>query len=119
MNALATSTLTTKALRHSAVAQVRSLENGNDSKSLDDGGPQFERRRFESPAAGHQLQSSHSETGSSAPLWNGPRLRPAFVAQVIGQVTMNHREQAARLARVAYNSTASQVPAALLLDNRI
>jgi len=29
---------------------------------------------------------SHSGTTSNAPLWNGPRLQAAFVAQVLGQV---------------------------------
>ena len=39
------------------------------------GEPRSERRR-----------SSHSGTTSNAPLWNGPRLQAAFVAQVLGQV---------------------------------
>ena len=29
---------------------------------------------------------SHSGTAEHAPLWYGPRLRPAFVAQLLGQV---------------------------------
>lgn len=31
--------------------------------------------------------ASHSGTESRAPLWNGPRLTAAFVAQVLGQVS--------------------------------
>lgn len=29
---------------------------------------------------------SQSDTGDCVPLWHGPRLRPAFVAQILGQV---------------------------------
>jgi hypothetical protein len=37
-------------------------------------------------AAPHAQNLSQSETGEHAPLWYGPRLRPAFVAQVLGQL---------------------------------
>jgi len=37
-------------------------------------------------AAPHAQNLSQSETNDHAPLWYGPRLRPAFVAQVLGQV---------------------------------
>jgi hypothetical protein len=55
-----------KGLRENVVTQPP-RENANDTGR--------ERRR-----------ASHSGTTSNAPLWNGPRLQAAFVAQVLGQV---------------------------------
>lgn len=45
------------------------------------------------------------ETQDHASLWNGPRLRPAFVAQVLGQA-MNTAEVSAPRAQAAYRGSA-------------
>ena len=55
---------------------------------------------------------SRNGTDEAAPLWNGPRLRPAFVAQVLGQVMMDrapasgaaaaYRQPVAQIARGAF-----------------
>ena len=49
-------------------------------------------------------------TSGDAPLWNGPRLRPAFVAQVLGQVMMDERAAALSLAPAAYRERGTQIP---------
>lgn len=70
--------------------------------------PRFAAQRVEKPSQSAQLHGerrdedasarcpfaqrmrghlSHKGTEDVAPLWYGPRLRPAFVAQVLGQVT--------------------------------
>ena len=64
--------------------------------------PGFDRRR----------QSSHNGTTEVASLWNGPTLRPAFVAQVLGQVMMDGA--AASLAAQAYRGRIAKI--ACLLD---
>ena len=118
MNDPVASILFAKAPSRSAVAPVCPLENSNRFNDVGDDGPALERRRFDRPAAAHAPASSRIET-SGAPLWNGPRLRPVFVAQVIGQVTMYDRRRAARLAHAAYDRVATDIPAALLLDRKI
>jgi hypothetical protein len=54
---------------------------------------------------------SRFETPASEPLWYGPRLRPAFVAQVLGQVFASEISQPAP---AAYRRDA--IPTGLLLD---
>jgi hypothetical protein len=49
-------------------------------------------------------------------LWNGPRLRPAFVAQVLGQA-MNTAEVSAPRAQAAYRGLA--IRTAAILDERL
>lgn len=58
---------------------------------------------------------SHDETARFDPLWDGPRLIPAFVAQLMGQV-MPERRSAAPL-ETAYGS-ARDARMALLLDRK-
>jgi hypothetical protein len=52
------------------------------------------------------------ETQDHASLWNGPRLRPAFVAQVLGQA-MNTAEVSAPRAQAAYRGLAIRTAAIL------
>jgi hypothetical protein len=63
-----------------------------------------------------QLQMYQSGTTRSAPLWNGPSLRPAFVAQVLGQVMMEGHIQTPDLIVLEYRRGVSRSPAATLLD---
>jgi hypothetical protein len=58
---------------------------------------------------------SQDETRAFDPFWDAPRLMPAFVAQVMGQV-MPERRGAGVSAQTAYGSAAPRK--ALLLDRR-
>jgi hypothetical protein len=118
MNALVAPAILAKALTRSAVVEPCPIGNDNISKTIGEdgatsGGGWRDRRLARSPAPPCQ-----NGTVACAPLWNGPRLRPAFVAQVLGQVMMDHRKQAAGLARVAYGHDVTQILAALLLDDK-
>jgi tRNA G26 N,N-dimethylase Trm1 len=119
MNVPAVTLLYAKTLTSSAIVQACPIGNGNHSKTIGDDGATSGRRRNDRAAAAQAVRTCQNETDQFAPLWNGPRLRPAFVAQVIGQVLMNQREQASGLARVAYDNGAPKIASALLLDARI
>jgi hypothetical protein len=90
-----------------AVGAVRGLEESNSFRTLDgecseQGADRRSERRAPAP--------SQFGTGRGAPLWNGPRLMPAFVAQVLGQVMMDPRDRASGLAPAAYRIQAPQIP---------
>lgn len=53
---------------------------------------------------------SQSETNEHAPLWHGPRLRPAFVAQVLGQVMAAPARRDSRSVFAAYEEGAARAP---------
>jgi hypothetical protein len=59
-----------------------------------------------------QARASRFDTEESASLWNGPRLRAAFVAQVLGQVFAGAESQTTQPA--TYRRT--QIPTGLLHD---
>ena len=61
-------------------------------------------------------RACQNETRQFAPLWNGPALRPAFAAQVLGQAIMDRKTQSSTLAAQSYGQNISNIPAALLLD---
>jgi hypothetical protein len=61
--------------------------------------------------ASARARASRFETTGREPLWYGPRLRPAFVAQVLGQVFASEN---ASSAPVAYRRDG--IPTGLLLD---
>jgi hypothetical protein len=119
MNLPAVTLLHVKTLTSSAVVKACPIGNGNHSKTIGEDGATSGRRSTDHAPAARAVQPCRNETVSFAPLWNGPRLRPAFVAQVLGQVLMNPRERASGLARVAYDNGAPKIPAALLLDASI
>ncbi len=62
---------------------------------------------------------SRNGTTEFAPLWNGPALRPTFVAQVMGQVMMDHREQALSLTRLAYSNNGTAAQGGAIIDGRL
>jgi hypothetical protein len=62
-------------------------------------------------AAKARARSSRFETTDSEPLWYGPRLRPAFVAQVLGQIFAGENPQSQP---AVYRHEG--VPSGLLLD---
>lgn len=104
---------------HRAVHRVRGVGDANSSDTLDGerGDDTAPRKR----AAADRRMPAPSRIGTISfdPLWNGPCLRPAFVAQVLGQVMMDAREEASRLAPSAYRGRAAQVAPALLFDCEI
>jgi len=94
---------------------VRGAQASNNSRTLDG------ERSFGAPPRAETLQPatlatlSRSGTVAGAPLWNGPALRPAFVAQVIGQVMMD----ATRSAPSAYRKAVAQIPAGSFVDDAV
>jgi hypothetical protein len=81
---------------------ARSIENARCSCALD--GEQASKDRF-LPVDRDQMVRSAACQNDTAPApshWDGPRLRPAFVAQVIGQVLMNTQSRALVWAPSAY-----------------
>ncbi len=73
---------------------LRGPENANSSQTLD-GRQAAHEQAFENRNNGRRRTDlSHFGTEAVGPLWHGPRLRPDFVAQVLGQVLMdNHRSE--------------------------
>ena len=65
------------------------------------------------------VELSQNSTSDFSPTWHGPVLRPTFVAQVMGQVMMDHREQAVSLTRLAYANSGAARHAGALIDGRI
>jgi hypothetical protein len=61
-----------------------------------------------------RARTSQSGTHFEAPLWNGPRLRPAFVAQVLGQAFATAASPAQRAFYPEEN-----IPIGLLLDTTV
>jgi len=62
---------------------------------------------------------SQSDTNERAPLWYGPRLRPAFVAQVLGQVMAPDGEHDCRSVFAAYEDVATRGFAGPILDRSV
>jgi hypothetical protein len=97
---------------------LRSVGNANSSRTLDGectGEDDVRRRASDSPA---RPAPSRPGTVSDAPFWHGPRLRPAFVAQVLGQVLMDDRAQGLSRAASAYRGAAAQIaPGAFFHDD--
>jgi hypothetical protein len=56
------------------------------------------------------------ETEQRVPYWDGPRLKSAFVAQVLAQAMPQATSPSGAM---AYRGTAAQIPAALLLDRNV
>ena len=90
--------------------RVRGIGDASSSPAFDgESGGQTEFRRSEQRDR-RAAPLSRIGTGFSAPNWNGPRLKPAFVAQVLGQVMMDARDQALDRAAPAYRGQAAQIP---------
>ena len=110
MSPLPTVTFASSAIPSRGDVRVRCAGKTNTSGSLhgEDAGQEAFGRNAQSDR--RHAQASRIGTTAYAPLWNGPRLRPAFVAQVLGQVMMDGREEALRLALPAYRGEPSQIP---------
>ncbi|HEX4301199.1 MAG TPA: hypothetical protein VHZ78_00290 [Rhizomicrobium sp.] len=95
--------------------RVPSIGDANSSRTLNGecAGEDAFRRSARGDRRGPQL--SHAGTEAYAPLWNGPSLRPAFVAQVLGQVMMTHSVRPVP----AYRSQAAQIPNGSFFDRDV
>ena len=95
---------------------VHGAENSSASSTLDhrEAGdePAFQNR------SNGRRRTDPSRIGTTmvAPLWNGPRLSPAFVAQVLGQIMMHNRPS--EPARATYPGIA-QIPAGVFFDTGV
>ncbi len=67
-------------------------------------------------ATARDPRASRYETAECAPLWYGPKLRPLFVTQLLGQTLAPM--QARHSAVVAYGEHARKIAPAALLDTR-
>ena len=119
MSLLATYPVTTASQMRSATIAPRRIAKASYSNVLCNDGESPEESWDSHSTACLQLQTCQSGTIAFAPLWNGSSLQPNFVAQVLGQVMMVNRQQAAHLAAPAYRRIAAQIPAALLFDHSV
>ncbi len=94
----------------------RRCEKSSDSSELGEEKPDVDTdRRKGQPTLRVQLVSQNN-TSQLDPFWDGPRLMPAFVAQLIGQ-TMPERRDAAAKVETAYGSLGA-ARMALLVDRK-
>jgi hypothetical protein len=91
--------------------RVVRVEKTNASNTLQHRPGSRESESAHSSGARARARASRFETTDSEPLWYGPRLRPAFVAQVLGQVFASENSPSAP---VAYRR--NEIPTGLLLD---
>jgi hypothetical protein len=90
---------------------VRGVEKSSAGRNFHDESATADTQRGSRSAAREGRPSCRNGTATAVSFWNGPRLRPAFVAQVIGQ-TMQARVPAPS-AQAAYNRTAKRLATAL------
>jgi len=110
MSPLPTVTFASRVIASRGDVRVSSAGKTNTSRSLDGEGAREEALGRGAQEGRRRTDMSRIGTTAYAPLWNGPRLRPAFVAQVLGQVMMDGREEALRLALPAYRGETAQIP---------
>jgi hypothetical protein len=94
---------------------ARGAGASNDFHTLDGERNDTPRLRGEPRRAAAIAKVSRSGPGFGAPLWYGPALRPAFVAQVIGQVLMEQ----GRSAPLAYREAIAQIPPGSFIDEAV
>ena len=102
MSLTPTSTVTTSAPLLRARSASRGPAGINDSSRLGSESTGEDGTRAAADRRREDRKLSHFGTQAGEPLWNGPRLNPAFVAQVLGQVMME--TQTSARAPAAYRS---------------
>jgi len=117
MNLLPTSSQTISAAVLRARLASRGLGQSNHSNTLGGEGAAEERSGDAAPRRRATDTLSQFGTKDSEPLWNGPRLMPAFVAQVLGQVMMDTRDRASALAPAAYRQPGTQIAPGTFFDS--
>ena len=86
----------------------------NDSSGLDGASTDADGDRAATGRRREDRTLSHFGAKAAAPLWNGPRLNPAFVAQVLGQVMMDTQDRASARAPAGYRG--AQIAPGVFLD---
>lgn len=102
MSLMPTSNVTISAPVLRARLASRGLAGINDSSRLGSESTGEDGSRAATDRRREDRKLSHFGTQAGEPLWNGPRLNPAFVAQVLGQVMME--THASTRAPAAYRS---------------
>jgi len=97
------------------VALPRAVEKSSASSALDMQRDDREQHPEKSPPHLRVELVCQSDTHAFDPFWDGPRLLPVFVAQVLGQIMPERRDTAA-MAHTAYGSAAPRK--ALLVDRK-
>jgi hypothetical protein len=97
------------------VAAPRAIEKSSASSALNAQSDGREHHEEKTPPHLRVELVCQSETNGFDPFWDGPRLLPVFVAQVLGQV-MPERRDIAAMAHTAYGSAAPRK--ALLVDRK-
>ena len=99
-----------------AQATVRGIGNANSSRTLDGECEQEEQFRRNERGDRRAAPVSQTGTGNYVPFWNGPRLRPSFVAQVLGQVLMDSQSQALP---AAYRGASAQIAQGAFFNDEV
>ena len=97
---------------------VGRIENPSSGKGLQENATAEPPHQGASEAGHERRRTSHSGTTSNAPLWNGPRLQAAFVAQVLGQV-LAPQASSPHLALAAYQRDDVRRLQRRLLDSEV
>lgn len=97
------------------VALSRVVEKSSASSALNMQRDDREQQQEKSPPHLRVELVCQSDTHAFDPFWDGPRLLPVFVAQVLGQIMPERRDTAA-MAHTAYGSAAPRK--ALLVDRK-
>jgi hypothetical protein len=96
-------------------AGPRAIKKSSATSTLNTQSGGREQRQEKAPPPVRVELVCQSETQDFDPFWDGPRLLPVFVAQVLGQVMPERRDSAA-MARTAYGNAAPRK--ALLVDRK-
>ncbi len=76
-------------------ANTRPVEKPSPSSQLGNGAPDFSQADPKKPPRLQVELVSQGETAAFDPFWDGPRLVPSFVTQLLGQVMPERRETVA------------------------
>jgi len=87
-----------------SAAQPRAVEKSSPSSGLGSRSRDTERRPDKPPPRLQVELVCQDGTAGFDPFWDGPRLRPAFVTQLLGQILPPPRESAPASARTVYQA---------------
>lgn len=115
MNAIVCAQTATNGASRAPAVSVRTVQKTSASSALGDDKPDA-RHDEEKPAPQIQVERLYrDDTPPYDPFWDGPRLVPTFVAQLLGQVMPERRETT--VVETAYGRAISPRKA-LLLDRK-
>lgn len=93
---------------------ARAVEKSSPSSHLGGQTPDFAQAGTKSPPRLQVELVCHDETAAFDPIWDGPRLVPSFVTQLLGQVMPDRRETVS--VETAYGTAVPRQ--ALLVDRK-